>query len=49
MKRETLVYTAPSLSVLHFQAETAFLGSNTPGNGSIPKLEEGEVPDDLWG
>ena len=41
-------YISPELHLLSIQTETVFLGSKTPG-GTIPDLDEGEVPDDLWG
>ena len=41
-------YISPEQHLLSIQTETVFLGSNRPG-GNIPTLEEGDVPDDLWG
>ena len=40
-------YISPEWHLLSIQTETVFLGSK-PG-GTIPPLEEGDVPDDLWG
>ncbi|MBR5700673.1 MAG: hypothetical protein IKX37_06225 [Bacteroidales bacterium] len=53
MKTESLkliasrtAYKAPENRIFSFRPEISFLAT---GNGSIPALDEGDVPDDLWG
>ena len=44
-----IAYTPPVTEIFHIVTETGFLvNTNTPGRGSIPTLDEGDVPDDLW-
>ena len=42
----SLPYMAPSCRTRDCRTEYSFLLSNP--SGSIPALEEGEVPDDFW-
>ncbi len=41
-------YSSPKMRLFLIQPETAFLGTYIPG-GNIPALDEGDVPEDLWG